>query len=287
MRLYTRSGSLKTYFGRKGEGPGEFSMPTTAAQLPSGQILVPDMDNTISRFSAEGEFIERAPRRFRDIYQIHQLPDNNEILVVGQRAQGEETGRRKGSSPLLHRFNLESEEVVKSFFPHPVPLGSYGNILFGIGRIAVADVFEDQIAVAFAPRDKLYFFDRKHGTPTDSVTIPFEHFRRLKDLGPGSETLSSQEIWDYSLKYSSINDVFWLRKDIILVQYWDLIKREPWTTQYNLAAVMPDGTLLFDIADTPRILTVDRETQELLFSDPEYEVENHWKIGRLRESALK
>jgi hypothetical protein len=287
VRLYDREGNLNDYFGRRGQGPGEFNTPTTALRLSSGHVLVPDIHGgTISRFDEDGNFVEKTPRLFRRIYQIHRLPNDDEILVAGLQAQGEDQRRQPGSFPLLHRFNLESEEIVRSFFPHPIPLGSYGNILFGIGHMASADVFGNQIVVAFAPQGKLYFFDVS-GAPTGSVDIPLEHFRALEDLDVGSGTLSSSEIWDYSTMHSEINKVQWLREDVILVKYWDLIEREPWTTQNNVAAVTPEGTLLFDIADTPRFLTADRNTQELFFSDPDYEVENRWKVGRLIESVFE
>lgn len=282
VRLYDRAGRLKNHFGRRGQGPGEFQRPTRALRLSSGQILVPDVLGTIARFDESGAFVDRSPRLFSRIYEIHELPVENEILVVGMKRR-KENRRAPGSYPLLHRYNLETGEITKSFFPHPIPLGSYSNVLFGIGRIAVADVFGDRIAVAFAPLDKLYFF-RVDGAPVDSVAVPFEHFRQLQD--PGRRTLSSQEIWDYSTTYSRINRVYWLDTRLILIQYWDLIQREPWTTRANLAATTPKGKLLFDVDDTPRLLTVDPETQELFFSDPEYEVENRWKVGRLRRSAL-
>lgn len=276
IRLYDQSGKIKTYFGRQGEGPGEFSLPSSSLRLPSGDLLVADTGayRTFFRFNSNGEYLSQNSRIFAGLIDMHILPaEQDEVIVVGTKE-----GREPGSHPLLHRFDIKTEEIIESFFPHPIPLGSFGNILFGQGQIATADILDDQIAAAFNPLPKIYFFDL-FGTPIDTLELPLQHFRQLED--PETNRLSSREINDYTLKWSKVSDLFWIDNNILLVQYYDVLDRDPWTTQWNLAAVTRDGEILFEVPDTPRLFAVDHDSGELYFSHPDHDFENYWKVGKL------
>ena len=282
-RLYDESGRLKHYFGRAGQGPGEFQRPVSALRESSGNILVADAQGTVQRFDPTGTFLERTERILNGIYQLHSLSGESALLAVGT-----QEGLVPGQHPLLHRVDMTSERVVESFFPHPIALGSHENVLFGLGDPAAADVYEGQIVAAFAPVDRLYFFDLE-GTEVDSLSLPSEHFRRIEKPDfedPSDRRRHTQYIEEHSTTFSRIDSVFWLNEDILLVSYFDLLERDPWTVKYNVMAVARSGELLFDVADAPRLLTVNPDTQELIFSDPDYEVENRWRVGQIRNAVL-
>ncbi len=57
--------------------------------------------------------------------------------------------------------------------------------------------------------------------------------------------------------------------------------------RWNLAAVTPNGEVLFEITDTPQLFAVDPETGELFFSHPDHDFENHWIVGRLKPEVVQ
>lgn len=57
VRLYDRDGSLVRVIGRRGEGPGEYRTPMSAARVTDGRIVVTDPTlSRISLFSPDGAF---------------------------------------------------------------------------------------------------------------------------------------------------------------------------------------------------------------------------------------
>ncbi len=84
-----------------------------------------------------------------------------------------------------------------------------------------------------------------------------------------------------------MNDIFWLSEKVILIQYTDSIDLQRRAVRWNLAAVTPQGKLLFDLRDTPRLFAVDGQHGEMFFSHPDYETENYWIVGRLKPEVLR
>ncbi|MDZ7808029.1 MAG: 6-bladed beta-propeller [Gracilimonas sp.] len=53
--IYNRNGELLSYFGRKGNGPGDLNQPTSALRLPNGNILVTEFSGRVTKFSPSGD----------------------------------------------------------------------------------------------------------------------------------------------------------------------------------------------------------------------------------------
>jgi len=281
VRIYGEDGSLKTSFGKKGEqAPGGFTNPAAALRHSSGNILIPDINGSLSLFNRDGEFVERFPRVVADpSHQVYDLPIPKTVLLVGAQ------NRTPGASPLLHHFHLEHGRIEKSFFPHPIAPGERGGYLFGISRIATADVRSDRIVAAFSLSSSLHFFNL-NGTPSEATDLSLKHFRTLES--PTMEINSQAEFLEITKQHSSIHDLFWVKPDLILVQYYDLTEStlEGATARWTLAGITPDGERLFEIPDSPRLLAVDRETGDLFFRNPDHESPAYWKVGRLQTSIL-
>lgn len=280
VRLYTRTGKLKTYFGRKGtQAPGALNGPGAALRLPSGQILVPELlDGDLSLFDEEGTFLKRHNRIVAGgTNRVKDLPGEDVLLVGAENAV-------PGSHPLLHRFNPITGTIKRSFFPHPIPLGSYENYLFTVGNIAGADVRGDTIVAAFALLNKLYFFDLS-GNLKREIELPLTHFRRIEK--PHREARSREELAEQEKKLSKVRNVFWLDDQVILFEYYDSIDMFAGKMRYNLAAVTPEGDVLFDLPDTPKLFAVDSEARKLFFQHPDHDFPNHWIVGQLNSSVLQ
>ncbi len=62
VRVYDLDGVHLRNIGREGQGPGEFSFPSSLVIMPDGRLMVRDDDNArISFFSADGELLDSWP----------------------------------------------------------------------------------------------------------------------------------------------------------------------------------------------------------------------------------
>lgn len=274
---YNRDGSLQAVVGGPGQGPGEFQLPITTTQLPDGSLLVGELGGLISVFDASNAFVRRYTGLLWHALQLHAL-DEERVLAVGPKERG------LGSSPLLHTFDASSGEIERSFFPHPTPIGTYGNILNGVADIATADVRGDQVIAAFAPEPRLYFFSLD-GDFLNSSELSLQHFT-LIDPSYREASLSNQEVREAYDSFSRISDLFWIREDLVLVQYIDILDRATNTLRIHLAGVTRSGEVLFDIADTPRLYAVDASTGELFFNAPDTLDPGQWVVASLNDPAL-
>lgn len=274
IRFYDRSGNLKDSFGQRGKGPNGLMQPHAALRVGSGRIIVPE-NRELSIFSEAGMHIDTYPGiTAGQTYQIHRLP-GDDILVVGSRQ------RTRGASPLLHRFSLADGEIKNSFFPPPVAPGTHNGYLFTILDIASADVLKDRLVAIFAVTPRMQVFSLT-GERIQKVELSLEHFRPMEKT---SRSLNSiQDVNEFAEQHSRISDIYWLRDDVVLIQYFDFVDVQSMHLRWNLAAVTLDGEVLFEVADSPQLFAVDQSTQELFFSHPTYEHRNHWIVGKLRQN---
>ncbi|MES3628646.1 MAG: hypothetical protein PPP56_00600 [Longimonas sp.] len=274
---YSRDGSLQAVIGGPGQGPGEFQLPIATAQLPDGSLLVGELWGPISVFDTSNTFVRRDTGLLWHALQLHAL-DAERVLAVGPKEQG------TGASPLLHIFNTSTGEIENSFFPHPTPIGTYGNILNGVADIAAADVRGAQVVAAFAPEPRLHFFSLD-GDSLNSAELSLQHFTPI-DPSYREASFSNQEVQEAYDSFSRVNDLFWILDDLVLMQYVDILDRATNTLQIHLAGVTRSGDVLFDMADTPRLYAVDASTGELFFNAPDTLDPGQWVVATLKDSFL-
>lgn len=286
VRLYDRDGTLRHYFGEQGgEAPGSFDSPTAALRLSSGQILVPDRGNGhLSLFEEDGTFVERYANVVRPgTHQVFPLVDEKVVLLVGSEGLDNHEATVRATPHLFHRYDVEANRVVNSFFPYPMSPGTHEGYLFTIGQIAAADVRSQHIVGAFALSSTLYFFDTE-GNSIREVTLALEGFQPF-EAPPSS--LTQEELLEVSESHSRISDVFWIDDETILIQYFEFedIGWDGASVQWNLAAATLEGEVLFEISDTPQLFTVNPETGKLFFSHPDHDFENHLIVGQLADRS--
>ena len=273
VRFYDRSGTMKSSFGQRGKGPQGLTRPHAALRVDSNRILVPER-RELSIFSEEGSYVDSYPGiTAGQTYQIHRLP-GDDILVVGSRQ------RTREASPLLHRFSVDEGKIKTSFFPHPVAPGTHDGYLFTILDIASAHVLGDRLVAVFSVVPRLYVYGID-GELQKKVDLPLEHFRPIEKSSQSLNTI--QDVNAFADHHSRISDIFWLRENLVLIQYFDFVDVQSMRLRWNLAAVTLDGDVLFEVTDTPQLFAIDQDTQELFFSHPDYDHRNHWIVGKLRQ----
>lgn len=90
IQIYGKDGQLKTSFGGKGKGPGEFMYPRGAAVDPEGNIYVADSWNhRVQKFDAEGNHLFTYGGYGEDKGQLNEpydvMVDNSGTIIVVER----------------------------------------------------------------------------------------------------------------------------------------------------------------------------------------------------------
>jgi hypothetical protein len=122
IRRYDRSGRLLAAFGRRGNGPGEFTYLTNASRTPSGAVVAVDALSRGALFDSTGKVLRTfrvpvAPVKFATVV------DDTLLLLGGTVPPG------SGVDPdaRLHLWNLRTNRLARSFFevrPRPRPSAS-------------------------------------------------------------------------------------------------------------------------------------------------------------------
>lgn len=82
VRVYDADGSLITYFGREGDGPGEFRNLRGVARLPSGQLSTVDFRGRLAIWTSAGLLIRDSRPAIRGVMGITPLGGSRVALVL-------------------------------------------------------------------------------------------------------------------------------------------------------------------------------------------------------------
>ena len=275
IRRYDRNGRLLARFGRKGEGPGEFSFLIRALPLRSGGILAFNAHDRGVVFDSAGRVKRTFRMSLQSLYEARLL-DDTLVLLAGSLPSPD--GVASPERARLHVWNLANGKVVRSFF-QPRVRGRAHSLAANTAGIVSMSVHHDTIAATFAISDTVYFFDL-NGRMLRKVPIPFRHFRPVSERRrlprPDDDVVAVRE-WVGT--FSFISYLFWLRDGTLLVQYQDRVGIEP---HWRLLAMTANGAPLFDIVETPKLLQVDSATDVLYFQKPGSLTPNVWTEAMLR-----
>ena len=269
IRLYDRVGTLVLQFGRTGEGPGEFGSgsPIEAVREASGHIAVLDFGGRIIRFDSTGTFVRSSRLPITPLYNQRLLRDGRRLVAGIIRGSDSNTPRK-----LLHI--VENDTVEYSFFSSPGDSVTQVNALH-FGQVSF-DIRGDTIAAVSALTDTLYVF-LPTGAELERIAIPFRGYRRMRACDRPCNSLEAiTELLDQS---HLISDLHWLSDGSIVLQYER--PRGP-DSEWNILLMTRNGEVVFDIANTPRLLTIDDDDMSFYFLKPQSLTPNKWVVARLR-----
>lgn len=133
VRVLNSNGAYVTSFGRTGDGPGEFRLPTQVAISPDGAVFVLDAQNgTITELTAEYTYT-------RTIRLSHSMSSVRTLLVGQDRIHMSGVG---ASAPLrgraIHTFSRTDGRHLLSFGALPPAAAPEISTMLGAGPIAHA-----------------------------------------------------------------------------------------------------------------------------------------------------
>lgn len=276
VKIYNSSGELIHKYGQSGRGPGDFRRPISTIRLSTGQLATAEFNGRLSIFAPTGgEVLKVFNVPILPLTGLHQL-DENRILLVGRSREGSD-------ETLLHIFDITEGMIIKSFFKLPFALENYGGVLHSVGIIAAASVKDNKIASVFAPLNKLFIFNHL-GELEKEIDIPLRHFTPIKKV---NRTMSPQEAMKFLTTFSTINKIVWLKDESFLTQYSNITdiqgpdSANGFNQRYNLAQMKLDGTIIFELRNSPVLAAVDNKTTNLFFQEPNFETPSKLKKGVL------
>jgi len=171
--IYNRNGKLLSFWGRKGNGPGDLNQPTSALKLPNGNILVTEFNGRITRFSPSAEVVDIVSTKVNRLNKSLLLP-NGKVLLTGNNYTAEE-------HYLLYLFDPENMVVDKEIFPLPFDPKVYAMQPLTLAESSYATVCVDKIIAAHSMLPELFFFDFE-GTQIGNKTIESELFSVMEKV---------------------------------------------------------------------------------------------------------
>lgn len=265
VRLYTKEGRLKRLVATPGSGPGEVRVPLSAVRKRDGHLLVADVGNSVVlEFNSAGD-AELA--RYPTPFQIVRLLTTAEgVLALGSRI-----ARSTEPAPfLMHRWREGA--VVESYFRTPATTATARTTLeYGFANAAANGAGE--IIATFTLSDTLYVYSGA-GHLVSRIALEVSNWTVPETDPTGALGSPARAAW---LEGMTTVSAAYPVDDRILVQIGE---RKNGDMTWRLLCITASGQTLFDVADTPKLLTVDGD--DLYFVDYHSPTPDSWVVARLR-----
>ncbi len=265
VNVYDTDGRLRRVLGRRGEGPGEFTVPIAARRTLNGGVVVADM--MLSRITFFPPGGEGEPE-----VVASPLP-----LVLGAEDMGEGryllSGQLMSGTPprLLHIWNRKTDEIEHSFLPMRVPEESRA---YAASYTSVAAILEgDTIWAVWALSDTLYKFDR-HGERLAGTPLSLPRpMGALPGAAAGAVT-DPRAVQAAADSLTQVNGVFLAGSEYLAIQSMQSRGSE---AVWDLTIVDRRGAPVWKAAGMPRLFLV--EDGLFYFDDPASLLPNHWIVA--------
>ena len=268
VNVYGTDGRLQRILGRRGEGPGEFTVPISARLTLDGGVVVADMMLArLTFFPPGGEEESEVVESPLPLVLGAEDMGKGRYLLSGQRVS--ETQPR-----LLHLWNRETDVIERSFLPIGVPeearpyAGSFSS---------VATVLEgDTIWAVWALSDTVYKFDRGGQR---LARIPLSLPRPMGVLpGAGADAITDpRAIQAAADALTQVNGIFIVGDRHLAVQS---MQSRGFDAVWDLTIVDRLGTTVWKAAGMPQLFAVEEGL--FFFDDPASVLPNHWVVARRR-----
>ncbi|MDZ7805978.1 MAG: 6-bladed beta-propeller [Gracilimonas sp.] len=261
--IYNRNGELLTFWGRKGNGPGDLNQPTSALKLPNGNILVTEFSGRVTKFSPSGEVVDIVSMKINRLNKSLLLP-NGKVLLTGINYTAKD-------HYLLYLFDPKYMTVEKKFFSLPMDPDEFAMQPLILAEPSYATVCGDKIIATHSMLPELLFFDfevRKIGSKVIESEI-FSVMEKVENARNPDETIKKYGAasWIWGLYCMDNEDV-----GIRFVKNLTGEGGDPVSFMFTTNG----GELLKESSDVPLVLFNDHQTDTLYFQDREAKLPNSY-----------
>jgi len=275
VRRYAADGTLLWRAGRRGQGPGDFEAAVAAVRLPSGEVVVADRNGRLTFFEESGrEVLGTVPTGIRMVEGLWALGTES-LLISGHHPDGP-------LGPRLHVWSLEEERIEHSFFsPLPESPNLDVSAVVGWARAARRD---DTIVATFTTMDTLFLFPEE-GEVVRKVPLPPSRLRRVAESEDPGQVTDPRERFEILTRFDYVTELYAGPGGDLLLEYRSLVPHDEAGVEWgrwHLLGISPEGELLFEVRDAPRLLGRTEVEGEFVFQDPDSEVPGEWIVARAR-----
>ena len=266
VNVYGTDGRLQRVLGRRGEGPGEFTLPIAARRTLNGGIVVADpMLARLTFFPPGGDGEPEVVTSPLPLVMGAEDLGEGRYLLSGQTMSGTQPR-------LLHLWSRETGEIERSFLPMGVPEGSRA---YAASYTSVATVLEgDTIWAVWALSDTVYKFDRR-GERLKRIPLSLPRPMGVlpgADAGAITDPRAVQAAADAT---TQVNGIFVVGGGDLAVQS---MQSRGFEAVWDLAIVDRQGAPIWKAAEMPRLFAVEEDL--FYFDDPASVLPNHWVVAR-------
>jgi hypothetical protein len=146
VQVYDESGQLLNTFGKKGQGPGEFSLPAGIQITPEGTLMIEDtLNRRLSYYSFKGEHIQDISTATKLALGAIQIDNQGNML-------GTQVGAPEGGN-MFFEYNKYDKELNPVFnlakVEFPIPIPGSGNKM-NIMDVLIIYRFDNKGNIVFA-----------------------------------------------------------------------------------------------------------------------------------------
>lgn len=269
IRSYSPTGELRGAFGRKGDGPAEFTRPVAAFRLTTGGVVVLDRALKAVIFSDDGQSVVKTiPAPFTYV-QDADLVNDSTILISGITRSGDRSDR-------MHLWRFTTGEVLASFFTPVVP-ESMEATATAAGFVSAA-LMHDTVAAVYSLADSVYLYTTS-GILIETVPFGPTHVRRPIPI-PGDIQVDPRAAVTWLGSFDIVHSLRWTEDADFVIQYQTVDSAG--ATVYRLLHLARDGTVIAEVMDTPKLLTSRLDSNLFYFIHPNSETPDRWLAGALR-----
>lgn len=264
-QLYRPDGDLLWFFGRSGEGPGEFDGPAFGTILGGEELVVAESSGRLTRVRPVPDGEVRTVTT--DLVQITDgaVVDDSTVVL----AATDPTERMGGR---LHLWDLERETVIRSAFEH---LDEVPPNLAGMSGYAVVDAHASRIVAGLGPLGSLFVLD-DDGTELRRLDLPERVFREGEDISRAAFQDPERRA-EWLASYETITDVHFAGPDTIYatLRTMEATGEGPMDVEprwHVVGVTVDEGEVFLHVTDTAQLQAVLPATgtngRRLLFQAP-------------------
>lgn len=270
VRVYGQDGRLVTYFGREGDGPGEFRDLRGVARLPSGNLVTVDFTGRVAEWTANGGLLRDHRPSLAGPMGVSPISDT--LVAIVTAPMYEATG--SDEFPWVRLFDLSRSELGAQLLTLRSASLSRTRSMQGEYNPTLGRRF----ALTWGVLDSLWIVQldppsvRRMALDSDLVRANRPVVDRPSDTVGFREWMTSSTFANAA--FSSPNGGW-------LVSLWR--PRLGGETHWGLLRLDENGRRVWEVHPTPRLMAVDPHSGVLIFVESSGVLPNRFDRARLRK----
>ncbi len=274
VRVYDADGSLLLYFGRDGDGPGEFRRLSGVARLSSGEFCTVDFEGRLAIWSPSGELINDFRLPIRGAMGVAALAGSEVAVVTSPVAAWADSL----DVPWVRIIDLESPTIGEELLTLPL---SEENVLTASSVAGQLNpTLGSRFGLTWSVFDSLWVVDLDE----PSLTGAFQ----LESSALGLNTrwvdrfMDREGFVEWMLAATFPGAVYAAPGGGWLVSLYRFRRRDSVGSPYGLLRVDENGRRIWEVETSPRLVATDPEMGVLYFEETSGLLPNRFERATLR-----